>query len=279
MSDKGKREVRRVTVRGLGGLTLAGVAMGLAVGQAATAGAPAAGLRPAETLWLAAGTEGGEGGEAGAAPVAADQTVDLLVNLAKVEAHALTALDLAAAGDAKGAADQLHGAKEDIFENIEGALKDHKAPIFEDALLSLTEAAAKGKPAADLTADHAALQAGIEAARAAIAPTAKEELAAVLALTREAAGDFDTGVKDGKLAEAGEYQDARAYLLAGREVLARLAGSANPVVKGAAEKSAAALDPVIAALPDVLPKGPVGADQGMILAAAARVELAAYPVK
>ena len=67
MSDKGKREVRRVTVRGLGGLTLAGVAMGLAVGQAATAGAPAAGLRPAETLWLAAGTEGGEGGEDGKA--------------------------------------------------------------------------------------------------------------------------------------------------------------------------------------------------------------------
>ena len=280
MSDKMRTEVRRVAVRGVSGLTLAGGAVGLAVGQGAQAATPMArGPVAVETLWLVGGTEGGEGGEGGAAAVAPDETVGLMVSLMKIEARAVTAADLAAAGDGTAAQEAIHSAKDEIFETIEGALKAHKAPIFEDALLAMGDAIKAGKDAAAIRAARDELSAGLEAARAAIAPGAKDELAAVLALTREAAEDFGAGVKDGKLADADEYRDARGYLIAARAALTRLSGSADPVVKGAAEKSGAALDPVIAALADVAPAGPVTADPGLILAAAARIELAAYPVK
>lgn len=283
MSEKSKREVRRVAVKGWGGLAVAGVAMGLAVAPAAQAASAVAGLpgmaAGGESLWLAAGTEGGEGGEGGAAAVAADATVDLMESLYKIEARAITAVDLAAAGDGKAAAETVESAREKIFENIEGALTKRKAPMFEEALVGLRKAVAKGGDAGAVGAAQDRLEAGIEKARARIAPTPHEELAAILALTREAAEDFGKGVKDGALADAGEYQDARGYLKAVRAAVARLSGSADPVVKEAADKSAAALDPVIAALPEVAPQGPVKADQQMILAAAARIELASYPVK
>lgn len=284
MSDGKKREVRRVAAKGWGGLALAGMAMGLAVApvaHAASAVAGQTGLAPAgaESLWLAAGTEGGEGGEGGAAAVAPDATVDLMESLYKIEARALTAVDLAAAGDGKAAEATVESAREKVFENIEDALTKRKAPMFEEALVDLGMEVAKGTDATAVSEAQDRLAAGIEKARAQIAPTPREELAAMLALTRDAAEDFGKGVKDGALADAGEYRDARGYLKAVRAALARLSGSADPVVKEAADKSAAALDPVIAAMGEVAPQGPIKADQQMILAAAARIELASYPVK
>lgn len=270
---------RAVIARKWTSLTVAGAAVGLAV--AGTAVAQGATLGGAETLWLAqtSSTEGGEGGEAGAASVEAGDTVDLLVRLSKIEAHILTGLDLTAVGQAEAAQAQFDTPKAEIYETIEAALTAHNAPAFEEALVALSEAAKAGKAPDELQAVHATVQAGIEAARSGIAPSAKDELAAVLALTREAGEDFEAGVKDGAIAELGEYQDARAYLLAARETLTRLSASDDAVVKKAAEKSAEALDGVIAALPDVAPQGAITADQGLFLAAAAKVELAAYPVK
>lgn len=232
-------------------------------------------------LWLAqATTEGGEGGESGAvASAAADDKAGLLVRLAKIEAHILTGLDLLAAGDGAAAQDQFAVLKPEIYETIEAVLEAHKAPAFEHQLEALTDAAKTATGAADLAAAHADLQAGIERARAAIAPSAKEELDAVLALTLESAEDFTAGVKDGAIAELGEYQDARAYLLAARQVVTRLSASDDAAVKTAADSSAAALDEVIAALPEVVPAGAIAADEGLILSAAAKVELAAYQVK
>ncbi|MCX8508390.1 MAG: hypothetical protein ORN49_05850, partial [Rhodobacteraceae bacterium] len=243
--------------------------------QAGTSGWPV----PAQ-LWLAqAGSEGGEGGEAGAVAPAADDTVELLTRLTKIEAHILTGLDLMAAGDKAGAEAQLATPKAELYETIEAALLAHKAPAFEDRLEALTTVAKSAVKPEDLAVAHQAVQEGIEAARVAIAPSAADELAAVLALTRESAEDFTAGVKDGKIAELGEYQDARAYLLAARPVLTRLAGSDDAKVKQAADSSAAALDEVIAAMPEVVPTGEIAADEGLILSAAAKVELASYQVK
>jgi len=281
MSETRNAMARPVKARRWTGLVGAGVAVGIAVGGAAQgATALAGGVAAApERLWLAAGTEGGEGGEGGAAPIAADATVDLLVALTKIEAHALTGLDLVAAGQAKAGAEQVHAAHEEIFEAIEAALVERKAPLFEADLRALTSALEAGKDASALTAAHDGLKTGLEAARVVIAPTAHEELAAVLALTREAAEDFGAGVKDQKIVELGEYQDARAYLLAANETLARLSSSADTKVQTAAKSAAAALAPVMAGLADVAPTGAITMDTATILSAAARIELASYPVK
>ena len=281
MSKTEIRIARPVIARRWTGLVATGVAVGLAVSGAAQAAAPTTGgIAPAaDHLWLIAGSEGGEGGESGAAPVGSDATVELLVGLAKVEAHALSGLDLAAAGQGEAGVTQLQAAKDEILAQIAPALAARKTPLFEAELLALTDAVAAGKDAVALGDAHVALQAGLEAARAAIAPSAHDELAAVLALTRESADDFTIGVKDGQIAELGEYQDARAYLLATNETLVRLSGSADATVKAAADKSAAALAPVIAGMPDVAPTGTVTMDSATILSAAARIELASYPVK
>lgn len=281
MSKTEIRIARPVIARRWTGLVATGVAVGLAVSGAVQAAAPmTGGIAPAaDHLWLIAGSEGGEGGESGAAPVGSDATVELLVGLAKVEAHALSGLDLAAAGQGEAGVTQLQAAKDEILAQIAPALAARKTPLFEAELLALTDAVAAGKDAVALGDAHVALQAGLEAARAAIAPSAHDELAAVLALTRESADDFTIGVKDGQIAELGEYQDARAYLLATNETLVRLSGSADATVKAAADKSAAALAPVIAGMPDVAPTGTVTMDSATILSAAARIELASYPVK
>lgn len=278
MSETKNAMARPVTARRWTGLMGAGVAVGIAVGGAAQGATALAGAAP-DRLWLVAGTEGGEGGEGGAAPISADATVDLLVALTKIEAHALTGLDLVAAGQAKAGAEQVHAAHAEIFEAIEPALVERKAPLFESDLRALTSAIDAGKDAAALTVAHEGLKAGLEAARTAIAPTPHDELAAVLALTREAAEDFDKGVKDQKIAEMGEYQDARAYLLAATETLTRLSSSADTKVQTAAKASAAALAPVIAGLAEVAPSGAIAMDNATILSAAARIELASYPVK
>lgn len=282
MTQDDKTQARPVMARKWSALTLAGATAGLMATGAVHASGMTAGTAPAaDNLWQvqASGTEGGEGGEGGTAAAVTEDKAELLVRLSKIEAHILTGLDLYAAGKAEAAVEQLEVPKVEIYAQIEAALTSHKVPAFAGVLDALSQAAKAGKSADEMATAHAAVQAGLEAARAAIAPTAKEELAAVLALTREAAEDFGAGVKDGQIAELGEYQDARAYLLAARETLARLAGSSDPVVQKAAEKSAGAIDEVTAMVADVAPEGAVTADQALFLAAAAKIELATYPVK
>lgn len=276
MSGEGSK-VRLVSARKWSAVT-AGVAVGL--GLAGVANAQQAIWTGPEKIWLAqASTEGGEGGEGGGAVAPVSEGLAVLVALAKLDAHLLTAFDLAAAGQAEDAEKQAEVSVDEIYPSIEGALAAAKAPGFEAELVAVEKAFEPGVAADVAKAAYTEFQAAQEAARVVLAPSAKDELAAVLALVRESAEDFEVGVKDGAVVELGEYQDARAYLLAARSILTRLSGAADAAVAGAAEKSAAAVDEVIAALPEVVPAGAVKADAGLILGAAARVELAAYQVK
>lgn len=281
MTTNETKPLRRVVVRPLGTLALAGgmaVALGAASGATGPAGTQMAPATPAGQLWLVSGTEGGEGGEGGAAPVATDDRPGLLVGLMKVEARTRNAVDLVAAGDEKTAGEAVEKALHGDFESMEPALKAHKAPLFEDELVALEKQVTKAPEARD--AAVAALDKGLAATRTALNVTPAEEFAAVVAILREAGEDFGVGVKDGKLTEEpGEYRDARGYVLAADAALARLQGSSDATVKAAADKSRAALAPVLAALPDVAPKGTIAADPALILGAAASVELAAYKVK
>lgn len=278
MTTNQAKPLRRVVVRPLGTLVLAG---GMAVALGAASGATGQKMvepPPPGTLWLVAGTEGGEGGEGGAAPVAEDDRAGLLVGLMKVEARARTAVDLAASGEDKTAKALLDETLHKDFEAMEPALKAHKAPLFEDELQALEKRVAKGADKRD--AAVAALDQSVAATREALKPTPAEEFAAVVAIVREAGEDFGAGVKDGHLTdEPAEYRDARGYVLAADATLTRLQGSSDATVKAAADKSRAALAPVLAALPDVAPKGTIAADPSLVASAAASIELAAYKVK
>jgi hypothetical protein len=277
MSDSIQKPARHVQMRDWSRRTMVGAAVGLAVVAPALAQGQIAADGGAQ-LWLANATteggEGGEGGESGAAAVGVDETADLLVRLGKIEAHLLTGMDLLRAGEADAAQAQFTVPMAEIYEGIEAALEAHHAPGFEAELVGLGKA--RG---AEVDVSFQLAMSGIGAARSAIAADPKETLAAVLALTREAAEDFEAGTKAGDVSDLGEYQDARAYLFAARSLAGDLLVSTDERVLGAVGKSVKALDEAIAALPDVLPEGKLTAESGLILAAAARIELAAYQVK
>jgi hypothetical protein len=266
--------IRRVAMRKWSKLTVAGAAVGLAVSAPSLAAGLIAG--GVEQLWLvqATGAEGGEGGESGSAAVKADDIVRLLVGLAKIEAHLLTGMELERSGDSDAAKAQFLVTVNEIYPGIAEPLKARKAPAFGDALQTLAKTSG-----AESEVGFQVVSAGIIAARTALAPSPKEALTAVLALVREAAVDFEAGVQAGLVVELGEYRDARAYLIVARAMTGDLGVSGDTVVQAAAEKSSKALDEVIATLPDVTPKGELSEDAGLILSAAARIELAAYQVK
>lgn len=272
-------KVRRVQARGWATLGVAGVAMGAAWAGPSDAGFAKAGTgwqAPAQVWRVSDSAEGGEGGESGIPMAEASETVELLVRLGKIEAHLLTARDLAAAGQGGDVLAHIEAGEDEIYPSIKNALLARGASDFGGALEALADVA---KSEGDMAETMNAAMAGVEAARAALAPSAKDELAAVLALAREAAEDFTVGVVDGAVVELREYQDARGYVLAAQGVAARLEGASDPVVVGAATASAAALGEAVAALSDVAPANGVGADPSLISSVAARIELAAYQVK
>jgi hypothetical protein len=264
---------RRMTTRKWGKMTVAGAALGAAIAGPAAAGSIAPGP---DLLWLAqaTGTEGGEGGESGSAAVDVSDKVGILVSLAKLDAHLLTGMALMQAGSPEAAKAQIETATVEIYPTVEPSLRAQNAPLLDDALASLAKA--EGVQGAERVAGASA---AIVAARRAVAPSPKEVLAAVLALAREAADDFEKGIQNGTVVDMGEYQDARAYLIAARAMTVDLASADDAVVQGAAEKTLAALDSVIIEVPDVAPKGTVSADAALFLSAAARIELASYQVR
>jgi hypothetical protein len=282
MAKDKEAPVRIVAARRWSSLTVAGAAVGLVVagaaGQAAAGGDNAPGP---EKLWLAQaeGGEGGEGGEAGALASSGDEAADLLNAFAQIEGHLSTAMALFAAGDSHGEHPHFGHPKAEIYEPIEHKLEEKGLPGFEAELEALAAAAAEGKPAAEVEAAHAAVLARIEAARATLAASPKSQLTAVMLLVRKAAEEYGEGVKDGTVAELHEYQDAWGFVQAAGAAVDRLAASEDAAVKEAAAKARAALDELAPALPGVVPEGKIAGDAGLLSAAAAKIELAAYGLK
>jgi hypothetical protein len=218
--------------------------------------------------------EGGEGGEGAGLPEGVDPAAGFLFTLGQFEAQVLIAQGLVAKGDAAAARAHLQASDHDDYEAIEAGVEGLGAPKFEDETRAFATAVAGDDPAAVDAAATAVLAASLTArSNAGPGDLAK----AIELLLRDAAGDFEAGVKDGKVTEAQEYRDAWGYVQAARGFAAQLAALADDKAQAFATTAVKALDGTAAALPDVGATEVTGkADD--IYGAAARVELAAYPL-
>ncbi|WP_413872252.1 hypothetical protein [Albidovulum sp.] len=275
-----------MTPRGWTALSLAGAAIGLAVGGPATAAglgnSPGGSVGGPETLWLAqAATEGGEAGEAGEAGAAmgGDETVDLLYDLGVLEGALRAGVALYRAGRAEAAAPHLKRPEDDSYDELTYHLADAGAEGFPAELTALADTARADKPVAEVEAAFAAVLAKIDAARGKAGASEAAEAAAIVAILRKAADDHAEGVRDGRLAEPGEYQEAWGLAEVARRLAGKMAAEDDAAEKAFGEKTLAALDAARPALPDVAPEAAPPGDASALFAAAATAELAAYRLK
>lgn len=277
MVNDSKKPLRLVKAR-----TWSGIGLSLAAGLAMGAPAEAAGIGEIgpERLWLAQ-AEGGEGGESGASveDLGAEATVGILTEIGEIEGNLLSGVAFFRAGQTDKAVQHFSHPRADIYPVIEEALAARKVPPFETELDALTKAATDDP--AGVEAAFTAAMAAIGSARVALAAEPRDEFAALVALVRNAGVDLEKGIKDKAVADAGEYEDGWGYVEAARIWAARLAELPDEKAKKAAAKAMAALGEVAAGLPGVAPGAgvAVATDSGLVLSAAARIELASYGVK
>jgi hypothetical protein len=274
-----KPRARLVQPRLWTGLALAGATLGLAPAPFHAAGADPFIADGPERLWMAQ-SEGGEGGEGGAAVVDEDgQALSLVAQLGLIEGALRAGADLAQAGQAEAAAGHVADLIKDNYDPAEAALNAAKAPAFKTELVAAISAIVEGKTADEIGSATDAALAGIAAARAVDAGEPKEWFEAILFLTRKAGEEYGKGVKDGTLADAGEYQESWGNLLAARALAAELSQSTDAKVKAAADAATTSLAEVSAAYGGILGDGPLSDDESLFASAAAKIELDSYKVK
>ncbi|MGB5838007.1 MAG: hypothetical protein WBH14_13250 [Albidovulum sp.] len=272
---------RKVQPRRWSTLTVASAALGLAVASAANADGPQSFVpNGPEKLWLAQseGGEGGEGGEAGQGE-SADAAIELLIDLGLIEGHLRAGVALYHAGLSDQAITHMKHPQSEIYTELEAHLDQFGASGFADELTALAEAVEGGAPVGDAETAFAAVMDKIQQARGRAHAGAAGEAASVLGLVRIAAEEYHIGIIDGAIANLHEYQDAWGFVQTARVVAKHMAGEDDAAEKKFGEKALAALDELVPALSGVSPDAPVPGDAGMLLAAAAKIELAAYALR
>lgn len=273
------RKPRSVTPQGWTALSLAGAAIGLAVAGPAAADAPSQGP---ERLWLVQSTEAGEGGEAGEAGAAAasgDAVVEFLTDLGLIEGHLRAGVALYRAGRTDEAATHMKHPQDEIYDALSHHLAAFGAEGFAEELTALSAAVEGGQPAGTVEAALAAVLTEIAEARAHAQASEAAEARAVVALLRTAAEEYGVGVKEGKVVELHEYQDAWGFVEVARAQAEHMAGEADEAEKAFGQATLAAIDEARMALPDVSPEGRTLGDAATLSVAAATAELAAYKLK
>lgn len=227
----------------------------------------------------AAAGEGGEGGEGegGSAAKGADLPT-YLTQLALIEGHMAAGLALYAKGDHAAAQTHMKHPGDELYSDLKPMLKAFKAKGFAKELEALAKAVGAHKPVAEVEAAQARLQKAIAAAR----PAELEAPAVALVvsnLLRTAAEEYAVGVKDGKVTDAHEYQDAWGFVQAARQHLKNLSASERQEHAKeieSLEKELAGLDSL---WPDISGKTAPTRQPVELRAAAARVELIALSIK
>ena len=265
-------------------LASAAVAIASAVPLAADTAAKSDYTVMGAKLWLAQeateGGEGGEGGESGAvaAPAAEDAATGYLPMLLLIEGHLQVGVALYREGKGDLAITHMKHPKDEIYSDLEVELTEYGAAGFADELASLAEAVETGKPVAEVETAFAAVLAKVGDAKTKGDNEPRDVFEAIVSTVRIAADEFAIGIIDGKVANLHEYQDAWGFIYASKDSATRLAASADPDVKAAAEKTLVALAEAETAFNGLVPDAVEG-NAFILQSAAAKIELAASRIK
>jgi hypothetical protein len=265
------------------------IAAGTAVAASIAIVAPAAAITAADLkqdvvgkvstlVQLAAseGGEGGEGGEAGAAKKGTMTNADLLAQIGLIEGHLMASVTLLAEGHMDMAKTHVKHPGDEIYKTLEPEFKARNVAGFAQELQAL--AGAVGKEAS-VTKQLDPLNQRIEDVRKAINASDADKLKAIVKMLQTAAKEYAVGVKDGKIVDPHEYQDAWGFVRIARGYAAMLAKDKEQDVAQAASVIVAEIDNLATVFPSVMPEGVDMADPSVVYGAAARIEIAALKVK
>lgn len=221
-------------------------------------------------LWLAE-AEGGEGGEAGAVE-GANPDVAYLAQLAIVEGHLVAAMDLYRKGMVDEAIGLSYHPEAEMMEEVRASLAAHGVPDVTPAMAAFSAALESGGPAADVEAALAAAQAALAAAAAPEADELRVRADALILLVRAAAHEYEESTEGGAVGDVFAYHEAHAFIEVARSLATAL--GADAAAKPAADKALAALDGAAEAFGDMSGAMLEAKDPAILLAVAAKVELA-----
>lgn len=222
-------------------------------------------------LWA---SEGGEAGE-GAAIEALPQAVAFLSLLGLFEAQHRIVAGLYPT-DVAMAQEHLAGSHHAFYEDLADGVTALGLPAFDGAAMAFADAVNAGADAAVVQAAADAVYAAIDAVRAKTAT--KDQMKAAEALLRVAASDIEAGVDKGQVTLAQEYRDSWGFATVAQLWLDDLSRDADATVAAAAKAALSGRADVDAQYAGVGALAASG-DPGALLAAAARVELAAFRLK
>ena len=230
-------------------------------------------------LLAEASGEGGEGGGEAGTDAGAEGPDDAayLVSLSLMEGHMRVGTELYGMGEADMAKTHMKHPRDEIYTALEPALLARKAPDFAGALDAVGQTVNAGGDAAEAKQRFQDFEKAIHAAR----PQALEAATAakaVVQLIRTAAEEYAIGIKDGKIDNLHEYQDAWGFTQVAAQILASLSDEERAEHKN----EIAGLEAEIAGLaglwPDLAGKKPVTTTAKALFVAAAKMELLALEI-
>lgn len=239
-------------------------------------GAPSVDYATALAASPGEGGEGGEGGEAGHRVGTARSKVDWLTGLALVEGHLFVAMELLRA-DAKDAAHtHLKHPSDEIYTSLRPGFRRYHATGFAKELEQLSKAAAGEKSAAENA--YSQVEKKIDLARQKAPANTKTQLQVAARLLEDAAGDYRASLKNGRVADAHEYQDAYGFTKIAKRLIER-AQPVNESERAALDISRGVLKETDSLWPSLPGDGVAGGDPAVLQAAASRLELAASSLR
>jgi len=245
------------------------------------AGAGAASQLSLKTGKTAAGfqlAQGGEGGEGGEQGTGGSGDADFLTLLGLVEGHLRAGMELYRQGAADMAKTHMKHPSDELYVDLEPALVSRKREGFAPSLESLAHAIETGRPVDEAQKAFDAALADIDRARAASTELG-DRLESITNLVRKAADEYGEGVKDGKIIELHEYQDAWGFTQAAKAQLASLSSEDRTRMGKSFDEIARELDGLDSAWPAFIAPTSITADASVLYGAAARIEIAALAVK
>lgn len=242
----------------------------------------AKGLRdtPSAYMQLADNSGEGEGGEGeGAAASSEMDDAAYLTQLALMRGHLRVGAELYAAGAADMAVTHMKHPSDELYAGLKEAFEKRGVKGFERQLETLAKAVESKAPAEEVATARAAVDAAIVEAMAAAKSDGSTTLQAVVGLLRTAGEEFDIGVKDGKIVNLHEYQDAYGFTAIARDMTDAAKAAAKPEQKAVFDAVLAEIDSLKSVWPDIRGEKPVTANAKALLVAASKVELASYDLR
>ncbi len=254
--------------------TWTAIGAAMATSTAAVAASPATRMdmpalaASAQPVILAAG-----GGEGEGAVLHEDPDVEYFYDLGIIEGHLTTGLALYTSGDAAMAKMHMKHPKDDIYEELEHAMKERGVKGFADELSAFSAAVEGGAPADEVKAKYDAVLAAIDASGT--PESAADRAKAIVKLARKASDEYADGVIDRKVTDAHDFQDAYGYIQAAKRLLKRAPESEKSKYADEFTEIESQLSGLDKAWTDLSGKSPVDVDPTELAGAAARIELTA----